>query len=200
MTKKRDWKKILSPEEYHVLREKGTEAPFTGEYNDFYQEGLYLCRACGAQLFSSDDKYDSGSGWPSYKKPLVEENIVYEADYSLGRIRTEVLCAVCEGHLGHFFEEESRYCINSLSLEFMDKEEGEILETISLPYSKEEQALIRSVLEQEGVEYSIQNEGLQDLFGAGRLGTGVNQIVGEIKMTVNRKNKKIVEFLLKEIL
>ena len=200
MTKPIDWKKVLSPEEYQILREKGTEAPFTGQYNDFYEDGIYLCRACGAKLFSSEDKYNSGTGWPSFKKPFVAENVVYEPDYSLGYERTETLCAVCEGHLGHYFDQESRYCMNSLSLEFLSKEEEDILETLSLPYSKEEIALIRSVLEQEGIEYSIQNEGLQDLFGAGRMGTGVNQIVGEIKMTLNKKNKKIAQYLIKEIL
>lgn len=200
MNKKIDWKKELGPDEYKVLREKATEAPFTGQYNDFYEEGIYLCRGCGAQLFSSEDKYDSGSGWPSFKKPLVAENVAYEEDYSLGYERTEALCSICEGHLGHYFAQESRYCMNSLSLEFIAKEDEDVLEVISLPYSKEEIALIRSVLEQEGIEYSIQNEGLQDLFGAGRMGTGVNQIVGEIKMTLNRKNKKIAQYLIKEIL
>lgn len=194
-----DWKAILSPEEYKILREKGTEAPFSGEYDNFYKDGIYLCRGCGAGLFSSEDKFKSGTGWPSFRKPLKEENITLEKDYSFGMVRTEALCSICEGHLGHYFAEESRYCINSISLEFLPQEETEKIEEIVLNHSKEEIALIKSVLEQENIEYSIQNEGLQDLFGAGRLGTGVNNLVGEIKIAIKKKDKKTAEYLISQI-
>ncbi len=200
MKKTIDWEKILTPEEYKVLREKGTEPPFSGKYDDFYKEGIYLCKGCGAHLFSSEDKFKSGTGWPSFRKPLKEENITLEKDLSFGMIRTEAICSVCEGHLGHYFPEDTRYCINSLSLSFVSNEESEEIEEITLNHSKEEIALIRSILEQEGIEYFIQNEGLQDLFGAGRLGTGVNNIVGEIKISVQKKNKRIAEYLIYEII
>lgn len=199
MKKTVDWEKILTPEEYKVLRQKGTEAPFSGEYDNFYEEGIYICRGCGAHLFSSEDKFKSGSGWPSFRKPLKEENITLEKDYSFGMVRTEVICSVCEGHLGHHFPEDTRYCINSLSLLFISKEDEDEIEEITLNHSKEEIALIRSVLEQEEISYSIQNEDLQDLFGAGRLGTGVNNLVGEIKIAVNKRDKKIAEYLISQI-
>lgn len=200
MEKITDWEKILSKEEYRVLRLKGTEAPFSGEYDNFYEAGIYLCRGCGSQLFSSEDKFKSGTGWPSFRKPIKEENVTLEEDRSLGMIRTEAICSLCEGHLGHYFPEDTRYCMNSLSLEFIPQEEIEKVEEIPLNYSKEEIALISSVLDQEGILYSIQNEDLQDLFGAGRLGTGINCLVGEIKISVNRKDYKIVNYLINKII
>ena len=118
-----DWAAVLTPQEYHVLREAGTEAPFVGEYTDSKTEGVYSCRACGAELFRSAGKFDSHCGWPSFFEPLAKDSVVYLEDASLGRSRTEVRCAACGGHLGHVFEGEGydtptdlRYCINSISL------------------------------------------------------------------------------------
>ena len=118
-----DWQSTLTPMEYHVLREAGTEAPFVGEYTDTKTEGVYRCRACGTELFRSDTKFESHCGWPSFYAPLAGDSVVYVEDRSLGRVRTEVRCATCGGHLGHVFEGEGygtptdlRYCINSISL------------------------------------------------------------------------------------
>lgn len=113
----------LTPLEYHVLREAGTEAPFVGEYTDTTTTGVYVCRACGAELFRSDAKFPSHCGWPSFFTPLAEDSVITLEDRTLGRVRTEVRCAGCGGHLGHVFEGEGydtptdlRYCINSVSL------------------------------------------------------------------------------------
>jgi peptide-methionine (R)-S-oxide reductase len=119
-----DWKKELTPEEYRVLREAGTEAAFTGAFVDNHEDGMYHCRACNAVLFSSDTKFDSGSGWPSFTDTAERENVGTRADDSHGMHRTEVFCKNCGGHLGHLFEDGpkeaggKRYCINSLSLDF----------------------------------------------------------------------------------
>jgi peptide-methionine (R)-S-oxide reductase len=118
-----DWKKTLSPLQYKVLREKGTERPFTGALLENHEKGVYTCAACGADLFASDTKFESGSGWPSFYAPIAEENVAAEADNSLGMRRVEVLCRRCGGHLGHVFDDGPkptglRYCINSASLGF----------------------------------------------------------------------------------
>jgi peptide-methionine (R)-S-oxide reductase len=118
-----EWRQRLNPQEYHVLREAGTEAPFTGEYTDTKTEGVYRCRACGAELFRSGAKFDSHCGWPSFYQPSEGDAVVLLEDRSLGRIRTEARCANCDSHLGHVFEGEGyetptdqRWCINSVSL------------------------------------------------------------------------------------
>jgi peptide-methionine (R)-S-oxide reductase len=117
------WRNELSAEEYRVLREAGTEAPFIGEYTDTETEGIYACRACGAELFRSDSKFHSGCGWPSFFTPLAAESVIEIKDMSHGMVRTEIRCAACESHLGHVFEGEGyktptdlRYCINSVSM------------------------------------------------------------------------------------
>jgi peptide-methionine (R)-S-oxide reductase len=118
-----EWRRELSPEEYQVLRERGTEAPFTGAYVDTKESGMYHCKACGAELFSSDAKFDSGSGWPSFTDPAVAENVGTRTDDSNGMQRTEVYCKQCGSHLGHVFDDGpgdrggKRYCINSVCLD-----------------------------------------------------------------------------------
>ena len=124
---KEEWKKELTPEQYNVMFEGGTERPFTGEYFDSHEKGMYKCRACGLELFSSGTKFDSGTGWPSFTDPVNLENVELHEDNSLGMSRTEVLCRRCGGHLGHVFDDGprdkggKRYCINSCSLELKEE-------------------------------------------------------------------------------
>lgn len=122
-----EWRKLLTPEQFAVTRQKGTERAFTGRYWDLHDKGLYLCVCCGNELFSSDTKYDSGCGWPSFYAPLKDEQVETEPDNSYGMRRTEVMCSRCGAHLGHVFEDGPqptglRFCMNSASLNFIKRE------------------------------------------------------------------------------
>ncbi len=118
-----EWKKVLSPEQYYVLRQKGTEAPFSGKFYKHSEKGTYVCAACGEELFKSDTKFDAGCGWPSFFEAIDSTKITYTRDTSHGMIRTEITCTKCGGHLGHVFDDGPqptglRYCVNSLSIDF----------------------------------------------------------------------------------
>lgn len=123
-----DWQKTLTPDQYRVCRKKDTERPFTGKYNDCKEKGMYKCSCCGNELFDSNSKFESGTGWPSFFKPINDENIKCESDTEYGMIRTEVMCKKCGAHLGHVFDDgpkptNLRFCINSVSLNLDKKNE-----------------------------------------------------------------------------
>lgn len=125
-----EWKQRLTAEEYNILREKGTERPFSGKYDKFFKPGLYKCAGCGSELFVSDDKYNSGCGWPAFSAPADQSAVKESPDTSLGRARTEITCSKCGGHLGHVFNDGPpstglRYCINSAALDFEEEKEAE---------------------------------------------------------------------------
>jgi peptide-methionine (R)-S-oxide reductase len=128
--KNEEWKKILSPEVYHIAREKGTEHPYSSQYEDFHEIGTYYCAVCGNALFRSDTKFESGCGWPSFYEPISKSSVIYEADNSHGMRRTEVMCGRCRSHLGHVFDDGPkptglRYCINGVVLDFEKAKEAE---------------------------------------------------------------------------
>lgn len=124
-----EWKKDLTPQEFHILREKGTEPPFTGKLLDNKKKGIYLCAGCGNELFHSETKFESGSGWPSFWAPIFKAHLETKPDNSFGMRRIEVLCGKCGGHLGHVFDDGpeptgKRFCINSTALRFKEEESG----------------------------------------------------------------------------
>ena len=119
------WEKKLSKKEYDILRQGGTELPYTGKYNNHFEDGVYVCKGCGNPLYKSNSKFDSGCGWPSFDE-CIENSIEYKKDYKIGVLRIEILCSKCEGHLGHVFEDgptktKQRYCVNSASIDFIPK-------------------------------------------------------------------------------
>jgi peptide-methionine (R)-S-oxide reductase len=131
-----EWKSKLSNEEYQVLRKKGTERPFTGKYSNFFEPGVYVCKGCGAELFSSETKFDAHCGWPSFYEGINKTGIIETKDLSMGMERIEVTCANCGGHLGHVFDDGPadktglRYCINSVSLGFIPKQTSDSIKRI----------------------------------------------------------------------
>jgi peptide methionine sulfoxide reductase msrA/msrB len=180
-----EWKKLLTPEQYCVLRRSGTERAFTGKYDDFYEEGIYVCGACGIPLFSSETKYDHGTGWPSFTAAIDESNVEYRADHSLLMKRTEVRCGVCGSHLGHVFDDgppptNKHFCINSVALDFRSKDSG--FESTTAPtsqeHNQEKKAISETATFAAGCFWGVEHK-----FGQlkGVLSTTVGYTGGEVK-------------------
>jgi peptide methionine sulfoxide reductase msrA/msrB len=180
-----EWRKILTPEQYRVLRKSGTERAFSGQYNDFYEKGVYICAACSTPLFSSSTKYDHGTGWPSFTASLEENNVEYRADYSLLMKRTEVRCGVCGSHLGHVFDDgpsptHKHFCINSVALDFTTKD-AESTSTVSSEgqkYNQEKKTESETATFAAGCFWGVEHK-----FGQlkGVLSTAVGYSGGEVK-------------------
>jgi len=180
-----EWKKRLTPEQYRVLRKSGTERAFTGKYNDFYEEGIYTCAACGTPLFCSDTKYDHGTGWPSFTATFEENNVEYRADYSLLMKRTEVRCSVCGSHLGHVFDDgpsptHKHFCINSVALDFTSKDtvSTSTVSSIGQEYVQEKKTVSEPATFAAGCFWSVEYK-----FGQlkGVLSTAAGYSGGEVK-------------------
>ena len=178
-----EWKEILTPEQYRVLRKSGTERAFTGQYNDFYEEGVYICAACSTPLFSSGTKYDHGTGWPSFTAVLEEYNVEYRADYSLLMKRTEVRCGVCGSHLGHVFDDgpsptHKHFCINSVALDFTSKDTGSTVSSTDQEHNEENKIVTETATFAAGCFWGVEHK-----FGQlkGVLSTTVGYSGGEVK-------------------
>jgi peptide methionine sulfoxide reductase msrA/msrB len=180
-----EWKEILTPEQYRVLRKSGTERAFTGKFNDFNEKGIYTCGACGTPLFSSETKYDHGTGWPSFTAALDESNVEYKADYSLLLKRTEVRCGVCGSHLGHVFDDgpsptHKHFCINSVAMNFTSNDS--VSKSITTPTSQEHHQKKKTVSETATFAAGC-FWGVEHKFGQlkGVLSTTVGYTGGEVK-------------------
>ena len=180
-----EWKKLLTPDQYRVLRKSGTERAFTGKYDNFYEEGIYTCAACGTPLFGSKTKYDHGTGWPSFTAALEENNVEYRADYSLLMKRTEVRCGVCGSHLGHVFDDgptpdHKHFCINSVALDFTSKDAESALMAshAAKENSQEKKTESETATFAAGCFWGVENK-----FGQlkGVLSTAVGYTGGEVK-------------------
>ncbi|HUU52814.1 MAG TPA: bifunctional methionine sulfoxide reductase B/A protein [Candidatus Heimdallarchaeota archaeon] len=178
-----EWKEILTPEQYRVLRKSGTERAFTGQYNDFYEEGVYICAACSTPLFSSGTKYNHGTGWPSFTAVLEEYNVEYRADYSLLMKRTEVRCGVCGSHLGHVFDDgpsptHKHFCINSVALDFTSKDTGSTVSSTDQEHNEENKIVTETATFAAGCFWGVEHK-----FGQlkGVLSTTVGYSGGEVK-------------------
>lgn len=178
-----EWKEILTPEQYRVLRKSGTERAFTGQYNDFYEEGVYICAACSTPLFSSGTKYDHGTGWPSFTAVLEEYNVEYRADYSLLMKRTEVRCGVCGSHLGHVFDDgpsptHKHFCINSVALDFTSKDTGSTVSSTDQEHNEENKIVTETATFAAGCFWGVEHK-----FGQlkGVFSTTVGYSGGEVK-------------------
>ena len=180
-----EWKKLLTPDQYRVLRKSGTERAFTGKYDNFYEEGIYTCAACGTPLFGSKTKYDHGTGWPSFTAALEENNVEYRADYSLLMKRTEVRCGVCGSHLGHVFDDgptpdHKHFCINSVALDFTSKdaESASMASHAVKENSQEKKTVSETATFAAGCFWGVENK-----FGQlkGVLSTAVGYTGGEVK-------------------
>lgn len=180
----KEWKELLTPEQYHVMRKSGTEKPFSGKYNDHYEKGIYYCAGCNTPLFSSETKYDHGTGWPSFTAPFDENYIEYRKDNSLFMRRIEVRCAVCGAHLGHVFDDgpgptHKHYCINSASLDFKEADS----QPKSNPSEKSDKSAKKIAKTEEAIFAAGCFWGVEDKFRKihGVISTEVGYIGGHVK-------------------